>query len=160
MDRGLQEFERMYRIYSTQIYRYLLSIGCPPQDAEDLVQDTFVKALLRIDSFRGDCKLSVWLCQIAKNVWRDHLKKNKRKHLVMPVEVHACDSSLVEWLDLVEHLQEPYRRIFTGIVLEGRTYNELASSCGKSVSWARVTYYRARMKLQDMMTERRKDDAF
>jgi len=77
--RDIQEFESIYRTYALQIYRYLLSIGCPAQDAEDIVQDTFVKALLRIDGFRGECKLSVWLCQIAKHTWMVHLKKAKRE---------------------------------------------------------------------------------
>ena len=54
-----KEFERVYRENAPLVYRYLLSIGCPPQDAEDITQETFVKALLNIDRYRGECKLSV-----------------------------------------------------------------------------------------------------
>ena len=158
MKQDTQEFDRIYRAYALQVYRYLLSIGCPAQDAEDLVQDTFVKALLRIDGFRGECKLSVWLCQIAKNTWLDQLKKKKREIPPMQAEIPVCDSKLFEWLDLVERLEEPYRTVFGRVALEGRTYEELAKRCGKSVSWARVTYYRARMKLQDMLAEGRNKD--
>lgn len=66
MDRD-REFERVYRQYAGLVYRYLHKLGCPPQDAEDVTHDTFVKALLGIDSYRGDCKLSTWLCHIAAN---------------------------------------------------------------------------------------------
>ena len=55
------EFDRVYRQYAGLIYRYLWRLGCPPQDAEDITHDTFVKALLEIDSYRGDSELSTWL---------------------------------------------------------------------------------------------------
>lgn len=156
MKRDTQEFDSIYRTYALQIYRYLLSIGCPAQDAEDIVQDTFVKALLRIDSFRGECKLAVWLCQIAKNTWLDHLKKAKREMPQAQTQSPASDSQLYEWLDLVQRLEEPYRTVFSRVALAGWPYEALAKQYGKSTSWARVTYYRARMKLQEMLKDGRK----
>lgn len=147
------EFEHIYRTYAPQIYRYLCSIGCPEHDAEDIVQDTFVKALLHIDSFRGDCRLYVWLCQIAKNTWLDLLKKKKRE---CSAELTGNETALphpFEWMHFLERLEEPYQSVFLCVVLEGWSYDVLARHYGKSASWARVTYYRARMKLQQMLSE-------
>lgn len=156
MKRDIQEFESIYRTYALQIYRYLLSIGCPAQDAEDIVQDTFVKALLRIDGFRGECKLSVWLCQIAKHTWMDHLKKAKREMPQTDMQKESCECQWLEWLDLVERLDEPYRTVFLRVAMDGCKYEDLAKRYGKSTSWARVTYYRARMQLQEMLNDGRK----
>lgn len=156
MNNDQQKFDSLYRTYAPQIYRYLLSIGCPAQEAEDIVQDTFVKALLKIDSFRGACKLSVWLCQIAKNSWLEQLRKVKRE---APKELCAEDASAPhphELLDLVFRLEEPYQSVFLRIAVNGWTYDALAEHYKKSVSWARVTYYRARQKLQEMLTDGRK----
>ena len=158
MELDTRQFDSIYRTYAPQLYRFLRSIGCPEQEAEDVVQETFVKALLRIDSFRGDCQLFTWLCQIAKNTWRDHLKKTKRER---PAEVPGTETApapSVEWLDMVTGLEEPYRSVFLRVALGGWTYDALAKSYGRTASWARVTYYRARMKLQQMLLDGRNED--
>ncbi len=149
----MPEFEHIYRVYAPQIYRYLCSIGCPEHDAEDVVQETFVKALLRIDTFRGECKLFVWLCQIAKNIWLDQLKKKKHEYPAELTGNEMASPHPFDWLDLVDRLEEPYRSVFICVALEGWTYDVLAKRYGKSTSWARVTYYRARMKLQQMLSD-------
>lgn len=146
-----QEFELVYREYAALIYRYLLSLGCPAQDAEDIAQDTFVKALLHIDSYRGECKLSVWLCQIAKNTWLTYRKKQNRSAPYEVEEQGLPDEHLCEWLDLVERLEEPYRSVFLKKTFGEYSYEVLAKQFGKSESWARVTYYRARQKLREML---------
>ena len=149
---NLKEFDAVYREYAGLVYRYLRAIGCPPQDGEDIVQETFVKVLLSIDQFRGECRLEVWLCQIAKNTWFTALKKQKREPPVVQEEGRP-DSALWEWLDLVDRLEEPYRAVFRGKALSGLEYAELAQKYGKSESWARVTYHRARRKIIEMLNE-------
>ena len=143
----------VYRENARLVYRFLVSRGCPPQEAEDLTQDTFVKALLHIHRFKGECRLSVWLCQIAKNTWLTHETRRRREPFPVCQERGAWDSSLWEWLDLVERLEEPYRSVFVAKALEERPYEELSAQYGKSESWARVTYHRAREKLRAMIEE-------
>lgn len=147
----VEDFEIVYRSNAARIYRYLLSLGCPAHDAEDMVQDTFVKALLHIDTFRGECELSVWLCRIAKNTWMSHLKKKKRESGELTADHPAPRDESWEWLDLVERLEEPYRTVLRRRALGGCDYAELAAQYGKSESWARVTYHRARQKLRQML---------
>ena len=148
-----REFELVYRENARLVYRFLVSRGCPPQEAEDLTQDTFVKALLHIHRFKGECRLSVWLCQIAKNTWLTHETRRRREPFQVCQERGAWDSSLWEWLDLVERLEEPYRSVFVAKALEERPYEELSAQYGKSESWARVTYHRARERLRAMIEE-------
>ena len=69
--------EELYRTYFDIVYRYIRSISQDGSLAEEVTQETFFKALEKIDQFRGDCDVRVWLCQIAKNTLYDHLKKQK-----------------------------------------------------------------------------------
>ena len=147
----VEDFELVYRHNAVKVYRYLLSLGCPAHDAEDVVQDTFVKALIYIDGFRGECELSVWLCRIARNIWMSHLRKRKREAGELMADFPAPRDESWEWMDLVERLDEPYRTVLRRRALGGCDYAELAAQYGKSENWARVTYHRARMKLRQML---------
>lgn len=153
------QFEQVYREYAGVVRRYLLKIGCDPQDAEDITQDTFVKALLRIDSFRGESSLAVWLCAIARNTWLTMLKKQKRGEAYELPQIAASDSAFWEWMQLVDSLGEPRKGVFLKRALGGWDYPELAKAYGKSEGWARVTYHRARLKLQSMLEGGNEDDA-
>ena len=57
--------QEIYEQYFTIVYRYLLSLSHNTHIAEELTQETFFKALKKVDDFRGDCDLRVWLCQIS-----------------------------------------------------------------------------------------------
>lgn len=151
------DFESIYKEYAKQVYRYLLKIGCPSQDAEDITHDTFVKALLHIEKYRGNGKLSVWLCQIAKNTWLNQLKKTKKEIPVLEFDIENVvrDEYLIEWIDVIEKLEEPYRSVFLDRILGGCEYIDIARKYGKTESWARVTYYRAKPKLKELLEERR-----
>ena len=151
------DFESIYKEYAPQVYRYLLNIGCPPQDAEDITHDTFVKALLHIEQYRGEGKLSIWLCQIAKNTWFNNLRKNKKETptLVFDEENIVHDEYLIEWIDVIDKLEEPYRSVFLDRSLGEYEYIDIARKYGKTESWARVTYHRAKPKLRELLEERR-----
>ena len=152
-----EAFEAVYRENAGKIFRFLVRRGCPAQEAEDLVQDTFVKALLSIDRFRGESSLSVWLCRIAWNSWMTQRRRQGRELPFDQPEAGHRDqgTGLIEWMDLVDRLEEPCRWVFLGRAVEGLTYGELARRGGRSESWARVTYYRARMKLMELAQEGR-----
>ena len=154
-DASTRRFDEVYRQYAPLVWRYLRSLGCPPQDAEDVTHDTFVKVLLHIDSFREESKFSVWLCRIARNSWLSQLRRQKRDAAVpAETEPSAWDAHWFEWLDLLERLPEPYGSVFLKRELGGWSYGELAREYGKTENWARVTFYRARVQLQKLLDER------
>lgn len=62
----MKNFEKIYSDYYDTVYRYVLSLCKNETWADNITRDTFLKALKNIDNFRSECKLSVWLCQIAK----------------------------------------------------------------------------------------------
>ena len=63
------EFQEIYETCFPLVYAFLLKQCADPHLAEELTQETFMRALKAIDSFKGDCRLETWLCQIAKNTW-------------------------------------------------------------------------------------------
>lgn len=65
----MTDFQQVYETYFQDVYKYVLSLCRDPSLAEEVTQETFFKALKSMDSFRGQCKLYVWLCQIAKNTY-------------------------------------------------------------------------------------------
>ena len=69
--------EELYKRYSRLVFSYLKSLCGNNEIAEELTQETFYKAIKGVKHFRGESKISNWLCQIAKNVWIDYLRKEK-----------------------------------------------------------------------------------
>ena len=145
-----KDFEFIYHENYLILYKFLLKIGCPPQDIDDVIQDTFVKAILNIEQFKNESKLSVWLCQIAKNTWYSYLKKNK--NMITIDENHFKDDHAY-FINFIDYIEEPYKSVFTLKEIMGYSYQEIACKYKKSESWARVTYYRARMKYQKLFEE-------
>ena len=71
-------FQEVYEEYARPVYRFLLSLTGNEDLAEELLSETFYQAFKHIDRFEGRCNLYTWLCQIAKNLWYDECRKNKK----------------------------------------------------------------------------------
>ena len=86
----MEEMVEIYRKYMPQVYNFLFSLCHDAHLSEELTQETFFQALKSIDSFRGDCKIYVWLCSIAKHLWYKELKKKDREVVAEYVEETTC----------------------------------------------------------------------
>ena len=158
--------EELYRTYFDIVYRYIRSISQDGSLAEEVTQETFFKALEKIDQFRGDCDVRVWLCQIAKNTLYDHLKKQK-KQLLGDEKLEKAESAGGELLEeklaqrsqameihkVLHRLSEPYKEVFSLRIFGELTFREIGMLFGKSENWARVTYYRARVKIREELEQ-------
>lgn len=164
----MDEFERICRIYTPTVYRFLLSL-CGDEDlSNELTSETFYQAYLHIGSFRGDCKVETWLCQIAKNAFYKESTRRKR-HVSLDTtndtkttdDVFDALSDKEQALKIhkyLHNLKEPYREVFTLRVLGELSFREIADICGKTESWAKVTFYRAKNKLIEAMEERHENN--
>ena len=74
----MQDIEKIYKEYFETVNKYLFCLTRNSDISEELTQETFYKAVKKIDTYKGECKMSVWLCQIAKNLWYDQCRKNKK----------------------------------------------------------------------------------
>ena len=153
------DFEQLYSEYFPRVYRYLLSLCSDPSLAEELAQDTFYRAIEHSGSFRGECRLSVWLCQIAKNCWLSHMRKEKRRASHDDAGEAADPDSVEESLiqkdsafqihRRLHALPEPYREVFSLRVFAELSFAQIGGLFGKSDAWARVVYYRAKQKIKE-----------
>ncbi|WP_334293612.1 sigma-70 family RNA polymerase sigma factor [Anaerocolumna aminovalerica] len=158
---NVTEFEEIYSEYFEDVYRYVLCLCRNESIAEDITQETFFKALKNIDSFKGDCKMSVWLCQIAKNSYFSYLKKEQnnfeRFEDIVDIfdagfeQILVDDDSAFEIHKLLHNLEEPYKEVFTLRFFGDLPFLKIAELFGKTESWARVTYHRARIKLKEKL---------
>ena len=160
----MTEFERIYREHFERVYRFLLGLCRSAPLAEELAQETFFRALRSLGKFDGRCRLDVWLCQIAKNAYFSHMRKQKdRKHTLPDVDggerVEDAILDKDQAMNIHAHLHEldePYKEVFMLRVFGELEYAQIAKLFSKTESWARVTYHRAKMKLIEAMKE---DDA-
>ncbi len=158
----MREFDEIYAEYFSKVYGYVLCLCRSPDTAEEITQEAFFKALKSIGSFRGECSIGTWLCGIAKNTYTDCLKKQKRQaefpeeesvDTGLSPEASYEEKETVRSIHRILHgLPEPYKEVFWL-----RTYGELPFSqigelFGKTESWARVTYHRARLKIKEELS--------
>ena len=105
------------------VYKYLLALCHDEELAEELAQDTFFKAMKSYENFRGDCKITTWLCQIAKHSFFLYEKHRKRNIDLNSVENEIVDTNSIEILlgqreqafgihKLLHNLPEPYKEVF------------------------------------------------
>lgn len=154
----MNDFEKIYSEYYDIVFQYVLSLCRDNQWAEEITQEAFFKALKSIGSFRGDCKLSVWLCQIAKNTFYT-MSKRRGRQVDYPLEVIPSEDDLEQRLldadtafrlhTVLHSLDEPYKEVFWMRTFGELSFREIGKLWGKTESWARVTYHRAKMKLKE-----------
>lgn len=158
---NVTDFEEVYSEYFTDVYRYVLSLCKNESIADDITQETFFKALKNIDGFKGNCKMIVWLCQIAKNSYFSYFKKEQNNFERLKDNVNIFDidfeqilfddESAFEIHKLLHNLEEPYKEVFTLRFFGDLSFLKIAELFGKTESWARVTYHRARIKLKEKL---------
>lgn len=154
----MKEFEDVYSQYYNTVFQYVLSLSKDELLAEEITQKAFFKALKSIDSFRGDCKLSVWLCQIAKNTFCTAIKRMNRQSDYLTesaspdesIEQIICDEDTAfEIHKLLHSLDEPYKEVFWMRTFGELSFRDIGAIFCKTESWARVTYHRAKMKIKE-----------
>ena len=82
----MEDMSRLYQQHAQTVYKFLLAQCRDAHLAEELTQETFYQAIRSVDRFNGSCKVSVWLCQIAKHLWYQHLRKHRREAAEGPPE--------------------------------------------------------------------------
>ena len=160
------EFEQIYNAYFKPVYLYVLQLSGDEHVAEEVTCDTFFKAISSIDSFRGDCQMRVWLCQIAKNTYYSYLKKNRIAVSLdepavqsipdtdVPIEIQLSDKEDAKLIRMILHdMSEPYKEVFMWRVFGELSFKEIGTLYGKTDNWACVTYHRARRMIQSRLEE-------
>ncbi len=158
-----EKIDKIYRENAQTIYKYLCSLTQNSELAEELTQETFFQAIKGIDKFRGDCKISVWLCSIAKKLWYKELEKRNRHKIepldnMIPSKESIENKSLnnlekVEIFRLMHNLDAITKEVMYLRLAGELQFSEIAAIMGKTENWARVTYYRGKQKIMKGMKE-------
>lgn len=155
---GTQNLEEIYIEYSKQVYKYLFCLTHNDALSEELTQETFYIALKNIKQYRGECKLYVWLCQIAKNLWYKELRKSKKTDNVDIEEIQVIayenfENNCINKLDLINKIKKLDERTQEIIFLKitGKlSFKEIGEILGISENLARVTFYRGKQKIKEV----------
>lgn len=156
-------FEELYQKYFQEIYLYVKSLSRNEKIAEDITQETFFKALKHLDSFDGSKDIRAWLFTIAKNTYYSSYKKHIREisgdlqsePITETIMMNQLVNSDVAFKvhQFIHEMDEPYKEVFTLRVFGELPFEKIGLLFGKSASWARVTYYRAKKKIAQKMEE-------
>lgn len=163
----MESFEQIYALYFKDVYRYMVSLCRDVLEAEEITQETFFQAMKHMQSFRGDCKMTVWLCQIAKHIYFAHQRKRRAERpldeiltaaesaAIYPVPEQRLfdEADAMSIHEHLHHLEEPYKEVFMLRVFGELPFKKIAHIFGKTENWARVTYHRAKIKLINEMEE-------
>jgi len=155
------EFEKLFNENRDFIFKYLMKLSRNASLAEELTQETFFRAYINYPSLKNKEKASVWLCQIAKNTYFAYFNEQKKYTSVEDSVVTATEQNPEDCfvakelsekaLKCLHELEEPYKEVFMLSVFGGFSLKDISLTFGKSESWARVTFYRARQKLSEKM---------
>ncbi len=160
------EFDQIYNSYFKSVYLYVMQLSGNEHIAEEITSETFFKAINSVDSFRGDCDMRVWLCQIAKNTYYSYLKKNRKelgidesdlRNVADPdarIDVQIGEQEEARLIRKILHdISDPYKEVFMWRVFGELSFKEIGNLYGKTDNWACVTYHRARKMIQNRLEE-------
>ncbi len=157
----MQDMEQIYEQYFETVNKYLFCLTHNNDISEELTQETFYKAVKKIDTYNGECKISVWLCQIAKHIWYDYCKKNKKviqveEELLKTREEDTTEQKVIsndEKMLLYKKMQaldEKTREVIYLRITGELSFKEIGIILNKTENWARVTFYRGKNQLKEV----------
>lgn len=156
----MQDIEKIYKQYFDTVNKYLFCLTRNNDISEELTQETFYRAVKKIDTYKGECKISVWLCQIAKNLWFDECRKNKKdalnhqdlfniKELTTLEEEIISNEEKMSLYKKMQILDDKTREVIYLRITGELSFKEIGIIMNKTENWARVTYYRGKNKLKE-----------
>ena len=154
---------KLYETYYMRVFSYAMTLAGDRAQAEEITQETFFRAFSRKSAFRGESDEATWLCAIARNYYYDEKRRQGRSEPIpeeLPdtgkgIEQSVTDRDTSLRIHIALHaLEEPYREVFELRVFGELSFRDIGMIFSKTENWARVTYHRARLKLQERMDEK------
>lgn len=153
----------LYKQYSKAMYNICYRITNDPEDAQDVLQEAFLSAFKKLQSFKGESSFGAWLKRIVVNASINHVKK--KRILYMPIEGHEAeigtdiqDEDLILEIDRVkdaiQNLPDGFRTVLSLYLFEGYDHREIASILGITESTSKSQYNRAKKRLKEILRER------
>lgn len=158
----MQDMDTIYKKYGEIVYKYVFCLTGNEDTTEEIVQETFLVAVKDINKFRGECKISTWLCQIGKYIWYKKLKKEKSQKeipldilqntLIMEesIEENLCNrENKIKLFKKLQDFDEDTKNVMYLRIFGNFEYDEIAEIMNKTSNWARVVFFRGKQKLKE-----------
>lgn len=151
--------EQLYRDYYGLVYGFLLSLSGDRHLSEELAGETFHRAIRHFSRYDGSCKLSTWLCTIARNLFVSEHRRWKRQvplEEALPLQFPSVEEAVIDRdtaeriLALARQLPEEKRQVFL-LRVWGHSFREIGEALGKSETWARVTFFRVKQEILERL---------
>ena len=159
----MSDFEKLFEDNREFIFKYLMKLSRNYSLAEELTQETFFRAYMNYSSLRDREKAPSWLCRIAKNTYYAWCGRQGRQESLDELDLadsgENIESAFVQKetaknaLKHLHELGEPYKEVFTLRTLGELPFAQIGALFQKGDGWARVIYYRAKQKIQEMLQE-------
>ena len=162
-----QDIEEIYKEHMKNVRNYIFCLCNNMSLAEEVTQETFCIAMKEIEKFRGECKIQVWLCQIAKHeLYKEQKRKRKMAVISMDSEVGEIrkiksdfnvEEKIIEKEERselykqIQKLDSPMRELVYLKLTAGLTFKDIAQILGKTEVWTRVEFYRWKEKVKGGM---------
>lgn len=159
-----QDIEEIYKTHMKNVYNYIFCLCNNKSLAEEVTQETFYIAMKNINKFRGECKIQVWLCQIAKHLlYKEQKRKHKIVTLSMDSEIGEIKSDInieqeiiereekAELYKQIQKLDSPTRELVYLRLTTELTFKDIAQILGRTEAWTRVEFYRWKEKVKGGM---------
>lgn len=152
--------EEMYRRFSPRMYAVCLRYAGNAEEAEDILQEGFIKIFKKLDSFRGDGSFEGWVRRVFVNTAIEHFRRKRYLQPVTEREENTIEGKSLSALDglaekdilaLIKELSPGYRTVFNMYVVEGYTHKEIGDMLGISEGTSKSQLSRAKVILQDMV---------
>lgn len=156
----MKQIEKLYLDYKQDIYNYLLSITHNPTLSEDLLSETFIKAIYSIGTFKGNSSIKTWLFSIARHLWLQNLRKDKltveySDLLGLYVTDNSFDSfstkRIANRVDELLKMKSNQTQRIVSMRVNGISYCEISEKIGISESSARVIDFRTKKWLKSIL---------
>lgn len=156
--------DAIYKKYCKCVYNFLYKLTNDIELSEELTQETFYTAIKKINTLNKKESIRTWLYQIAKNKWKDYLRKNKKanidleentvENLVANYDIEEdmiAKDNIIEFYKKIHMLDIDTREIIYLKIIRNFTFKEISQILGKNEEWARKKFYRGKLKLKESL---------
>lgn len=156
------DFEKLYNAYYMQVYSFAVTLMRNSHIAEEITQEVFFRALKNKQSYRAESSELTWLCAITKNLCTDYMRRESKRSAAPPedsADEHRFEQALEDESTtfavhtILHQMEEPYKEVFQLRIFGELSFVKIGRIFGKTENWARVTYHRAKLKIQEKMEE-------
>lgn len=158
--------DAIYIKYCKCVYNFLYKLTNDIELSEELTQETFYTAIKKINTLNKKESIRTWLYQIAKNKWKDYLKKNQKanidldentvENLVANYDIEEdmiAKDNIIEFYKKIHMLDIDTREIIYLKIIRNFTFKEISQILGKNEEWARTKFYRGKLKLKESLKD-------